>query len=110
MALAGSLSVTREVDGVRFAFTVTNTAGEPRELHFRSGQTADVVVLEGDREVWRWSDGRLFTQALRTETLAAGEAMTHEATWDAPAAGEYDAVATLEADDADVEARASFVV
>lgn len=110
MTLDGSLAVTTGTDTVDFGFTVTNTGDEARELRFRSGQAAEFVVLDDGREVWRWSDGRLFTQALWSESLALGEAVTYEATWADPAPGEYVAEATLEADGADAAVRKSFVV
>lgn len=109
MTLQADLDVARN-DGVVFTFTVTNVGDEPVELAFRSGFVADVTVRSGDAEIWRWSDGRLFTQALRNERLAPGEALEHTATWSSPVPGNYEAVATLEARDADVEARAAFAV
>lgn len=109
MALRGDLSVTvGEV--VRFAFAVTNEGAEPVELQFRNGQPADVAVEQDGAVVWRWSDGRMFSQALWSEQLAPGESVEHELTWDDPATGRYEAVATLEAANADLEARTSFEV
>jgi hypothetical protein len=109
MTLHGSLDVTVG-DGVDFAFTVTNDGDAPRELQFRNGLAADVAVLEDADEVWRWSDGRMVTQALWTDTLAPGGSAVYEARWDDPTAGRYEAVATLAAEGADVEDRAAFEV
>jgi hypothetical protein len=109
MALEGSLAV--DVDaGIRFEFVVTNRDDEPAELQFRTGQAAEFVVTDDDGEVWRWSDGRVFTQALRRETLGPGDSVMHEAAWPDPPPGAYHAVATLAAEHADVEARARFEV
>lgn len=110
MALEGALHVSASPETVEFAFTVENVTTESVELEFRSGLVADFVVLGDDEEVWRFSDGMMFTQALQSETLAPGEAFTYPATWDDPVPGEYEAVATLQTRNTPVEARASFSV
>jgi len=110
MSLEGALSIESADDAVSFSLTVTNVGDAPAELRFRSGLSADVVVLEGDRTVWRWSDDRLFTQAMRTEVLAPGTSADFGATWDDPEPGSYEAVATLAAETVEVTARASFAV
>lgn len=62
MDLQGALDVETD-GGVRFSFLVTD-AGQTRvELRFRSGMATDIAVRDGGTEVWRFSDGRLFTQA-----------------------------------------------
>lgn len=94
MGLESTLSVT-VYDAVTFSYEVTNAGSEPVELTFRSGKQADVVVLDGEQEVWRWSDGRMFTQAIREYTMEPGETITQEFTWDEPEPGEYEARAML---------------
>ena len=114
MALAGSLTVSYD-DGVSddivdFELLVTNAGSEPEELSFRSGFTADFVVLDGETERWRWSEDKVFMQSLRSETLAPGEEVRYEGTWSDPSPGEYVAVATLQAEGRDVEVRERFSV
>lgn len=116
MTLDARLDVRVE-DDVTFALTVTNATTEHVELRFHDGQTADVVVRGADAveggvgdPVWRWSDGRAFTQQLRTETLAPGEEAREEMTWAEPVPGSYVAVATLSADGASVRAETEFEV
>ncbi len=94
---------------VAFDYEVEN-AGEPVELTFRSGLSADFAVFEDGEERWRASDGRLFTQALRTETLAAGERREFSDAWEDPDPGAYAVVAQLNATGTDAEARAEFSV
>ena len=97
-------------DSAVFALQVTNTASAPLRLEFNSGQQFDFVVSSGAREVWRWSAGQMFTQALRSETLAPGETETYTATW-APlpgSAGEYTVRALLTARNAPVEQTTRF--
>jgi len=114
MTLDARLDVRIE-DAVTFAFTVTNPTTERVELTFRGGRTADVVVRAADSgsgsvggPVWRWSDGRAFTQTLRTEILAPGEEARETMVWEDPEPGSYVAVATLEADGASVHAEREF--
>jgi hypothetical protein len=98
MTLNGTLDAT--VDGdVEFTLTVTNTGPDPVDLTFRSGKRADVVVTDTDsgEEVWRWSQGRMFTQAISTVELAPGETLDRSFTWSDPPAGRYEAEGTLAA-------------
>lgn len=110
MALDGRLDVDVTGDAVEFAFEVTNAGDEPIELEFRSGLRADFEVRAGDDTVWRWSDGRLFTQALHAVTLDPGESLGQEGVWPTPEPGTYRAVATLEATDADLARTVEFAV
>lgn len=109
MDLACRLMATPN-DTVALEFRVTNAGDRPVELEFRSGQPAEFVVTSDGEEVWRWSNGRMFTQALWSETVAPGDSVTYDGRWDDPAPGEYEAIATLEAANADVEARSRFTV
>lgn len=97
-------------DGVTFAFTVTNPTTERVDLVFPDGLVVDVTVLDGDREVWRWSEGRAFTQAVQRETLAPGESSVSTLTWDGATPGRYRAVATLAAQGIDARTAKAFEV
>jgi hypothetical protein len=108
--LAASLDV--QVDGeVRFAFAVVNASKKKLEVSFADGRTHDVVVLDSlGREVWRWSEGRLFTQAMQNRVLRTSDALRYEEEWDAPAPGKYVAVATLASRNYPTEQRVEFTV
>ena len=110
MELAGQLDVDVTEDSVAFAFTVRNEGDERAELTFADAQKADFAVLDGDDEVWRFSDGMMFAQMLQTESIAPGGVVTYDGTWESPRPGDYDVVATLVANNASVEARDSFSV
>lgn len=110
MALEGGLDVTVDRDRVEFALTVTNADTEPVELPFASGQIADFAVSADEAEVWRWSEGRMFTQVQQSETLAPGEAFTRSATWSDPSPGEYTVEASLATIRPTVEKRRRFRV
>ncbi|MBW3624312.1 MAG: hypothetical protein KY468_12970, partial [Armatimonadetes bacterium] len=74
-------NVTRPGEDVRMTLTVTNTGTAPAQFRFPSGQRSEFVVREGGREVWRWSRGRAFTQALSTLTLVPEEELRVQETW-----------------------------
>lgn len=98
-------------DMVSFAFSVVNNSGKKIELVFPNGQTHDVAVLDSTgREVWRWSEGRMFTQALQTRLLNHGSALTYDERWKNAPAGRYTAVARLNSESHPLEARTEFVI
>lgn len=130
-----SLTVTAENDSPRFALTVTNPATERVTLTFRTGQRAEFTVHEADDEasdgaddeasgeadddasgeaddgvVWRYGEGRLFTQAIETETLDPGETATYAATWTDPSTGRYRVIGELLAEEATGTAVATVTV
>jgi hypothetical protein len=82
MPVAAQLYVHANDSTVRLAFHVANTGKKRVELNFPSGQTYDFVILDTlGREMWRWGNGRMFTQAVRNKSLAGGEALDLEETW-----------------------------
>ena len=111
MALSAELTVETRPNAVVFTVSIRNDGDESVDLTFPTGQTADVVVRSTDdpaEVVWRWSDDRLFTQAIRQVTLAPGESLDEELTWADPQPGTFRAEATLEATDARVSAGGRF--
>lgn len=102
---------TVETDGadVRFALAVENAGNKAVEMHFPNGQTHDLVILDAaGREVWHWAEGRIFTQAHKTEVIAGGDTFDVTEEWTAPAAGTYTVIATLRSTNYPVEQRATF--
>ncbi|HSA54514.1 MAG TPA: BsuPI-related putative proteinase inhibitor [Gemmatimonadaceae bacterium] len=109
--IASSLGV-EVAERVGFAFHVTNNDARRLELTFPSGQTHDIVVLDSiGREVWRWSEGRMFTQALQNKILASAETLTYQADWNpGKLHGRYTAVASLMSENHPLEQRVEFAV
>lgn len=97
-------------DSVQFTLQVTNTTTAPLELSYTSGQTFDFIVSRGGQELWRASSEMMYTQALRTETLAAGATESHSATWTPPAGarGEYSVRGVLTARNVQAAQSATF--
>lgn len=108
---ASSLDVTVR-DRVGLALRVTNNGTRRLELTFPNGQTHDFVVLDSvGREVWRWSDGRLFTQPLLNDVLDESETVTYQASLPLPSTpGRYTAVAKLMSENHPMQRRVDFSV
>lgn len=113
--VAASLDVI-VADGLELAFRVTNNAARKQELRFPSGQTHDFVVVDSaGREVWRWSEGRMFTQSLQNRILESNASLTWQARW-RPAggiglpSGRYVAIASLLSENKPLEQRVEFAV
>lgn len=111
-----SLATSFEVivnDGVHFAIRVTNNTNKLAELRFPNGKTHDFVVLDstGNKVLWRWSDGRMFTQALRTRMVQSHKDVSFEDDWDAEnMRGTFIAVARLNVEQKPVEKRITFTM
>ena len=100
------------VGEVRFQLHVTNRADKNVELMFPSGQTHEFAVTdETGHEVWRWSEGRMFTQALQSKLLAGAGTATYTETWQpGTRTGRFTVVATLRSTSHTVLQTAEFVI
>ena len=80
------------------------------EFRFADGQTHDFAVQdESGKEVWRWSAGRMFTQALQNKLVKGKEVATFSEDWDAKNMhGKFTAIATLKSDNHPIEERVDF--
>ncbi|VTT88104.1 hypothetical protein DM2_1438 [Halorubrum sp. DM2] len=129
--LDAALAATETDDGVALSLRIKNGGAEPVTLQFRTGQRAEFTAYptgesgDGTRDgpargdssgrdpvdsVWRYGAGRMFTQALASETLTPGESVTYEGTWRNPPAGTYRIVGEAAVTDRDVRADAVVVV
>lgn len=111
-AIESRLLVMKSDGALRFALQVANAGTKRIELTFPDGQTHDIVVVDSTgRRVWQWSEGRLFTQGMRTATIAGGDTLDVDGTWKRPATqGTLTAIATLRSGNYPVEQRVSFVL
>jgi hypothetical protein len=109
-SVASALDV-RVDNAVHFALRVMNEGDRKVELNFPNGQTHDIAVLDASgREVWRWSDGRLFTGAYQNRVLRSADTLSFAESWTAPAPGRYTAVARLVSQNYPMEQRVEFAV
>lgn len=66
---------------IAVTLTLTNVGNEPATFQFNTGQIYDFVVARSGVIVWRWSQGKAFTQALTVLTLRPGEARRFQEQW-----------------------------
>ena len=101
-----------EADKLRFTLNVKNNTSKMLELRFPDGQTHDFVVKDfAGKEIWRWSKGRMFTSAMRSETLKGKEDTIYEESWSTTGEhGSFTAVAILRSNNFPVETSVQFVL
>ncbi len=108
--IAPTFAVKVDKSTLHFSLDVTNVGKKNVELQFPDGQTHDFAVLDSaGREVYRWSEGRMFTQSLQNRTIEDGETLriAEQATPPLPQ-GSYVAVATLRSTNYPVQERVAF--
>ncbi len=96
--------------GVEFNLDIRNNTAKMVELNFVDGMTHDFTVLDASgKEVWRWSAGRMFTQAMQNKLVKAKEVATFSEPWDAKDVhGKFTAIATLKSENHPIEERLDF--
>jgi intracellular proteinase inhibitor BsuPI len=106
------LNVAVKPHDVHLALDVKNVGNKHVELTFPSGQTYEFIVVDSvGREVWRWSDHRMFTQGVQNKQLGTGDSMQVSETWTPNAKpGRYTVIATLKSSNYPVEERADIVL
>ncbi|HEX8696662.1 MAG TPA: BsuPI-related putative proteinase inhibitor [Longimicrobium sp.] len=109
--LVTTLQVLAARGQVQVALAVTNASAAPVVLEFRSAQRYDFAVQDGERTLWRWSEGRGFAQAVGADTLPPGVTRSWSESW-TPSPGhagrEFTAVGTLTAANLPREQRSAF--
>lgn len=110
-----TFDVTRpknDADKLRFTLNVRNNTTKMLELRFPDGQTHDFVVRDfAGKDVWRWSRGRMFTSAMRSETLKSNGETAFEESWSTKGQhGSFTAIATLRSNNFPVETSVQFML
>src|SRR4029078_10248612 len=68
--IAPSFAIQVDHSTLRFSLDVRNVDKKKLELRSPDGQTHDFAVLDSaGHEVYRWSEGRMFTQSLQNRTI-----------------------------------------
>lgn len=96
---------------VRFAIEVSNGTRKRVELDFPDGRTHDFIVRDDQgREVWRWSEGRLFTQGMQNRLLDAQDAVVYAERWRPDVKGRFTLEAQLNSENFPVRQRVEFAL
>lgn len=101
-----------DAESLTFALRIVNNTAKMVEIHFPDGQTHDFVVNDSTgKEVWRWSEGRMFTQAMRSKTLKGKDDAVFEENWESKGHhGSFTAVAILKSENFPVETSVQFLL
>ena len=103
-------SVAKQGQGI--AFSLKMTVRDQMDLRYPDGQRYDFSVYDSScKQIWQWSEGRFFTQALGQEHLSPGEKRAFTETYIAPSSGTFHVVGIFTADGReDLAAQDSFEV
>jgi hypothetical protein len=75
-------------ESVQINITLKNNTDEEKNFEFSSGQKYEIIITDPNgAEVYKYSKGRMFTQALQYLKLPPGESQTWQETWDKKSAG-----------------------
>ena len=101
-----------DAEKLRFTLSVKNNTTKMLELRFPDGQTHDFVVKDfAGKVIWRWSEGRMFTSAMRSETLKGKGETAFEESWNIEGQhGSFTAVAILKSNNFPVETSVQFML
>lgn len=84
-------------DRMRFELSLTNEGDEKAFIQFPSGQQFEITVINQDnQEVYRYSDGKMFTMALVMREIAPKETLVWADEWEEATAGEYTVIGELQ--------------
>lgn len=76
-------------EAVQMRIRLVNNSGQAETLEFPSGKRYDFWVLEDGEEVWRWSDGQMFTQAAESIMLEGQTGRSFAESWSPGTPGTY---------------------
>ena len=101
-----------DAEKLRFTLSVKNNTTKMLELRFPDGQTHDFYVKDfAGKVIWRWSEGRMFTSAMRSETLKGKGETAYEESWNTEGQhGSFTAVAILKSNNFPVETSVQFML
>ena len=101
---------TGDAESLKFALRVVNNTTKMVEIQFPDGQTHDFIVSDSTgKEVWRWSEGRMFTQAMKSKTLKGKDDTVFQEMWETTGhRGSFTAVAILKSENFPVETTVQF--
>lgn len=76
--------IIHEDERLRMKILLENTSEDDLTLQFLSSQLFDMTIVhkESGEIVYQYSDERMFSQAIVTETLRANDSLTFEDEWD----------------------------
>jgi hypothetical protein len=109
--VAAHVSVDTANGRVLFAIAIRNGTRRSVEISFPDSRTHDFTVLDSaGKQVWRWSEGRMFTQAMQNRLLGSRDSAVFDVAWDAAKPGNYTLVAELNSENHPVRQQVPFAL
>jgi Intracellular proteinase inhibitor len=93
-----NVSIYHDKHTIQFIITLKNNTNEMKKVEFPTSQKYEIIIKnKNDKEVYRYSKGKMFTQAIETALIKSGESMEWEEVWEhsSLAPGEYTAEITI---------------
>jgi hypothetical protein len=85
-----------------FIITLINNSSETKKLEFSSSQKYEIIVTDqNNQEVYRYSDGKMFAQALESTIIKPAESVKWEEIWEGIKPGEYEVEVSILSNDAE---------
>lgn len=82
VSLRSSPAVARAPGTFSLTLVVRNLSGKAVTYNLDSGQAYEFIAFQkGAREVWRWSEGMMFTQAINPVTIQPDGSETFKVAW-----------------------------
>lgn len=83
LVLNGGEGEFTQGEPISMTLAITNCEDGSLRRVYASGQQYDFVVSDDQqRELWRWSHDKAFTQAIQEATFGPGETVTYTEVWD----------------------------
>ncbi|MFD2216335.1 BsuPI-related putative proteinase inhibitor [Metabacillus endolithicus] len=78
-----NVSIFSEKQTIKFIITLMNNTNEMKKIEFPTSQKYEIVIKnKKGEEVYRYSKGKMFTQAIETALIKSGESMEWEEIWE----------------------------
>ncbi|PGT81987.1 MULTISPECIES: BsuPI-related putative proteinase inhibitor [Bacillaceae] len=78
-----NVSIFPEKQTIKFIITLMNNTNEMKKIEFPTSQKYEIVIKnKKSEEVYRYSKGKMFTQAIETALIKSGESMEWEEIWE----------------------------
>lgn len=85
-----------------FIITLINNSSETKKLKFSSSQKYEIIVTDqNNQEVYRYSEGKMFAQALESTLIKPAESVKWEEIWEGIKPGEYEVEVSILSHDAE---------
>ncbi|WP_096189436.1 BsuPI-related putative proteinase inhibitor [Evansella halocellulosilytica] len=90
--LVFDLDASIENNRVNVQMALKNDGDSQKTVDFSSGQQFEVIISADGEQLYKFSEGRMFTQAFITEKIEPGESLTFEDVWESDAIAKFESL------------------